>query len=77
MNYILDQNNSGNGHLMFKLSTNQILATMKYQSIHAPESIIKAINEEDLFNNKIQTNHSDSNNFTLQDDHSDNYEDNC
>ena len=58
-------NDNGKGRLIFKLSTKQILVTINYQLIHIPTDIIKAINEEDLFNNKIQTNHFDSNHFTL------------
>ena len=68
-------NDSGNSHLIFKLSTKQILVTIKYQPIRVPENIIKAINETDSFNNKIQTNRFDSDNFIVQDDHSHNYED--
>ena len=49
---------------------------MKYQPIHVPEDPIKAINETDLFNNKIQTNYNNSDHFNVQDDYSDNYEDN-
>ena len=47
---------------------------MKYQPIHAPEDLIKAITEEDSFNIKIQTNHFDINHFILQNDHYNNYE---
>ena len=32
---------NGNSHIIFKLSTKQILVTMKYQPIHAPEDLIK------------------------------------
>ena len=71
----IGQYKNGNGHLIFKLSMKQILVIMKYQPIYTPEDIIEAINDEDLFNNKIQNNHFDSNHFTLQDDHFENYED--
>ena len=68
-------NDHSNSHLIFKLSTKQILATINWQPIHAPGDLIEAINEEDLFNNKIQTNYFDSDHFILQDNHSDKYRD--
>ena len=37
-----------------------------------PEDLIEAINEMDSFTNKIQSNHFGSDNFTAQDDHSNN-----
>ena len=70
-----EHNNNGNCYLTFKLSTKHILVTIKYQPIHTPEDIIKATNEEDLFNNKIQINHFDSDHFILQDGYSDKCED--
>ena len=71
----IGQNDNGNGHLIFKVSTKQILVTMKYQPIHAPVDLMEAIDEKDFSNNKIQTNHLDNDHFILQDDHSDNFED--
>ena len=50
-------NDNGNSHLIFKLPMKQILVTMKYQIY---EHLIEAINEEDSFHNKIQTNHFNS-----------------
>ena len=47
---------------------------MKYQPIHIPEDLIKAINETDLFNNKIQSNQFDRGHFIVQDDNSHSYE---
>ena len=45
------------GHLIFKLSTKQILVTIlvttKYQPIHVPENLIQVINETDSFINKV------------------------
>ena len=48
---------------------------MKYQPICVPEDLIKTITETDSFNNKIQTDHFDSDHFTVQDDHFNNNED--
>ena len=68
-------NDSSNGHLIFKLLMKQILVTIKYQPIYVPEDLTKAINETDLFTNKIQTNHFNSDHFIVQDNYSDNYKD--
>ena len=68
-------NNGGNGHLIYKLSTNQILVTMKYQSIPVPEDLIEAIKEKDSFNNKIQIDHVNSEDSIVQDDNSNNNKD--
>ena len=46
-------NNNGTGHLIFKLSTKQILTTMKYKPVPIPEDLIKTINEPDSFTTKI------------------------
>ena len=35
-------NNIGNRHLICRLSTDQILVTNKYQSVHMPEDLIEA-----------------------------------
>ena len=32
-------NNNGNDHLIYKLSTKQIIITIKYQPIHLPEEL--------------------------------------
>ena len=65
-------NDNGIGHLIFKLSTRQIVITMKYQPVPVSENLIKAINETDPFTNKIQIDHFGSYYFTAQDNHSNN-----
>ena len=65
MLYIIGPNDSGNGNLIFKLSTKHILVTTKYQPKHVPEDLIKAINETGLFNNKIQVNYFGSDHFIV------------
>ena len=65
-------NDKGNGHLIFKLSTKQILITAKYQPIHIPKDIIEAINGTDSFINKIQVTHFNSYHSIVQNNHSDN-----
>ena len=47
---------------------------MKYQTVPVPEDLIEAINETDLFTNKMQINHFGSDYFTAQDDHYNNNE---
>ena len=43
--------------------------------MRVPEDLIKAINEMDSFNNKIQTNNFNNDYFIVQDDHSHKNED--
>ena len=71
----IEPNDNGNGYLIFKLSMNQILVTMKYQPIRVPKDLIKAINKTDSPNNKIQANHFDSDHSIVQDNHSNNNKD--
>ena len=68
-------NDNGIGYLIFKISTKQILITMKYQPVPVPKDLIKAINETDSFTNRIQIYHFDSEHRTAQDDHFDNNKD--
>ena len=51
-------NNDSNGHLIYKLSTSQILVAIKYQSVPIPEDLIKAVNETTI----VWDNHSNINN---------------
>ena len=53
-------NDDGNGHLIYRLSMDQILVTKEYQSVPVPEDLIEAINETGSSNNKVQVNHIDS-----------------
>ena len=48
---------------------------MKYQSVPVPEDLIKAINKTDSSNNKIQVDHVNNKDSTIQDDHSNNNKD--
>ena len=38
-------NDSGTGHLIFKLSTKQLLTTSKYKPVSMPEDLFKATNK--------------------------------
>ena len=52
--YIRQSDNS-NGHLVYRLSTDQILVTKEYQSVHVPEDLIEAMRETNSHDNKIQS----------------------
>ena len=72
----IGSNDNSTGHLIFKLSTKQILTTMKYKLVPVSEDLIQVINEMNSFTTKIQINHFNSDHFTAQDDHFDNTKDN-
>ena len=57
-------NDNGIGYLIFKLTTKQILITMKYQPVPVSEDLIEVINDTDSFTTKIQIDHFNSNHFT-------------
>ena len=71
----IGQNNSGNGHLIFKFSTKQILITPKYKSVPMPQDLIKVTSKIDTFTNKIQIDHINSDHYTTQEDHYDHTQD--
>ena len=50
-------NNNGIGHLVFKLSTKQILTTVKYQPVPVSKNLSRTSNETDSFTTKIQIDH--------------------
>ena len=60
----------GNSHLIHNISIDQILVTMKYQSVPVPEDLIEVTNEIDASDNKIHVNHFYNNYFIVQDNHS-------
>ena len=62
-------NDSGTGHLIFKLSMKQILTRPKYKPVHMPENLTKTINKMGTFTNKIQINNFDCDQHTAQQDH--------
>ena len=68
-------NDNSNVHLIFELSTDQILVTMKYQSVTVPEDLTETMNKTDSSDNKIQIDHFDSNQSVVLDDHSNNNDD--
>ena len=42
----IEPNDDDNGHFIYKLSMDQILVTMKYQSVPVPEDLIKTMNKK-------------------------------
>ena len=68
-------NNDGNGHLIYRLSTDQILITKDYQSVPVTKDLIEAISETDSYDNKFQVNNFDRNHSTVYDDQSNNNDD--
>ena len=67
--------NDSNGHLIHKISTDQLLVTMKYQSVPIPEDLVKVTNTTNSSNNKIQVDHVNSEDSIVQDDHFNNNKD--
>ena len=65
----------GNSHLIYKLSTDQILVTKEYQSVPVPADLIEGISETGSSDTKVQVNHVDSDHSIVQDDHSNNNDD--
>ena len=63
-------------HLIYRLSTDQILVTEDYQSVPLPEVLIEAISETYSYDNKFQVNNLGMNHSTIHDDQSDNNNDN-
>ena len=69
--YVLNigPNDNGTGHLIFKLSTKQILTVLKYRPVPMPEDLIKAINEIDTIATNIQIDQFYSDHYITQEDY--------
>ena len=70
--YIRPSNNS-NGHLIYRLSIDQILVTKEYLSLLEPKDLIETINETHSYDNKIQVIYFNSNQSIAQDYYSSNH----
>ena len=68
----IEPNGDGNGHLIYTLSLDKILVTMKYQSVPIHKDLIKMMNKTDSSDNKIQISHFNIEQSVVQDDHSNN-----
>ena len=66
-------NDIGIWHLVYRLSTDQMLVTKEYQTIHVPEDPIEAISKTNSYDNKIQVIHFNNDQAIFQDDHSNNH----
>ena len=58
-----------NGHLIYKLSKDQKLVTIKRQLVPIPKNLIDPMNKIDSSDNKIEIDHFDSNQSVVPDDH--------
>lgn len=66
-------NDIGNGHLIYRLSIDQILVTKEYRSVHVSEDLIEAISEVNSSDNNIQAIHFNNYQAIFQNDHSNNH----
>ena len=57
----IKQNDIRNGYLIYRLSTDQILVTKEYQSVHGLEDLIEVISETNSSDKKIQVIHFNNN----------------
>ena len=65
-------NGDNNGHLIYKISTDQVLVIMKYQSVPVPENLIKLTDKTDSSDKKIRIDHFDIEQSVVRDDYSNN-----
>ena len=69
-------NEKGNEHLIYRLSTDQIVVTKDHQIVPIPEDLVDTICESDSYENKSQVNVVDTILSTIHDDQSNNYNNN-
>ena len=69
-------NEKGNGHLIYRLSTDQIVVTKDYQTIPVPEYLVDTTCKSDPYENKSQVNDVDMIISIVHDDQSNNYDNN-
>ena len=68
-------NENSNGHLIYRLSTDQIVITKDYQTVTVPEDLIDAISETDSYDNKSQVDDFDTIHSMVHDNQSNNNND--
>ena len=66
-------NDISNGHLIYRISTDQILVRKEYQSVPVSDDLIEAINKTNLYDNKIQVTHFKDNRSIAQDNNYSNH----
>ena len=79
MHYIsnhIKPNEDGNGHLIYKLSTDKIVVTKDYLTVPVPEDLDDTICKTDPYENKSQVDDVDTIHSIVHDDQSNNYDDN-
>ena len=57
--FYIKPNDYNNDHLIYNLSTDKIVVTMKYQSVPVPRDLIELMNKIDSSKNKIRVDHFD------------------
>ena len=70
-------NDIGNGYLIYRLSTDQILVTKEYQPVPASDDLIEAMNTTRPYENRIKVMYLKGDHSTVQDDHSNNHNEEC
>ena len=68
----IEPNGDNNYHLIYKLSTDQILVTIKYQLVPIPEDLIETANKTESSDNKIQINCFDIKQSVVRNNYSNN-----
>ena len=46
-------NDIGNGHLIYRLSTDQVLITKDYQPVHVSANLIEGMNKKNSYDKKV------------------------
>ena len=69
-------NEEGSGHLMYRLSTDQIVVTKEYQTVHLPEDIGNTLFESHPCINKSQAKNVDTIISSIHNDQCNNYNNN-
>ena len=70
-------NNIRHGHLIYRLSTYQILVTKEYQSVPVSDDLIEATKKTNSYDNRIKVMHLKEDHSTVQDDHSSKHNREC
>ena len=68
-------NDNGNRHLIYRLSTDQIVVTKDYQKVPVPEDLVDAISKTDSYGNKSQVDDFDTIHSIIHDGQSNNNDD--
>ena len=70
-------NDVDNRHLIYRLSTDQILVTKEYQSVPVSDDLFEAMNTTKSYDNRIKVMHLKDDHSTVQDNHSGKHNEEC